>query len=397
MEKQIQEILQEVKKIDSIKELVNNVAGELKKHDSRIQDLEDGLGSIETDVGELKEQLGQHETRIEGLDVQMAQFAALKEQNQQLRDNLVHLESYTRRSNLIFEGVTDDGSDPWTSVKTHILVPLLKLQPENMKIERCHRLQGYNSTPKPIIVRFNWYGDREMIWKSKSKLKGTKFFIREDFPLSVEKTRAALRPSLRAAKELDKKAALVQDKLLFKGEKYPIDNLPRDLLKVGPAGPGARIAENYVCFYGAASPLSNFYPTTFKADGYEFTSSEQYYQYRKALYSHDKTAAAKILISHDPRSAKQIGDRVKADKAWYQDKGRRAMIHAIKLKFQNHKYLSDLLAKCKGLNFAECSPHDLFWGNGLNINHEDAGLPAHWKGQNILGVCIAQALRELKL
>jgi hypothetical protein len=101
-----------------------------------------------------------------------------------------------------------------------VLSNKMGINTSRMKIERCHRLHGNRTSPKPIIVRFNWYADRQEVWDNRRFLRGTSIYIREDFPPEVQKSRMTLSHTLSLAKTADKKATLVQDKLIYKGVAY---------------------------------------------------------------------------------------------------------------------------------------------------------------------------------
>jgi superfamily II DNA/RNA helicase len=62
-----------------------------------------------------------------------------------------------------------------------------------MPIERAHRIgRNRRGNPKPIVVKFLRYPDKELVKRSASKLKGTSIGIVEQFPKEIADTRKSL-------------------------------------------------------------------------------------------------------------------------------------------------------------------------------------------------------------
>lgn len=419
MEDKIDMLLEQMKKIDNIEKhmvlLQNDMSGiksNIKELDTRMTDIENSMSFIETDFTEIKETVKQEATRTKKLEAQIEelkkvqekkdnweeqkQIEHLKYKNELLTKHINDIDTYNRRSNLIFEGIQESMSeDPWRKVQD-LLYEQIGIDATDMKIERCHRLYGSRVSPKPIIVRFNWYADRQEVWANRRYLKGTSCYIREDFPPEVQRTRRSLSHTLKLARSADKKATLKNDNLIFKGKSYQADNIPSEVLMLGEAGPGARVINGQVCFSGRASPFSNFFRAPFVADGKTFETNEHYYQYNKAKASKDDRAAAAILADRDPARAKQIGEKVQAHPKWYGNMALNVMTGGIVHKFQQNENVRNLLIKCASLRFVECSQYDKYWGNGLKWTDAEVGNPSKWKGKNMLGACLNEAVKHFK-
>ncbi len=245
-------------------------------------------------------------------------------------------------------------------------------------------------------MRFNWYADRQAVWDKRRALKGTGVFVREDFPTDIQKARIGLSHTLTLAREVDKKATLKKDRLIFKGKAYTAESIPSELLMMGEAGPGAKVTDGNVCFSGRSSPFSNFHPSPFQADGLRFPTNEHYYQYHKARFAKEEAIAADILIENDPAKVKRLGDQVKAPAQWYNNVGLSTMTCGIVHKFQQNERLRPLITRCASKNFVECSQYDKFWANGLKFTDDNTGNPKCWKGRNMLGNCLNEAAKHFK-
>ena len=94
------------------------------------------------------------------------------------------LEAQSRRENLKFHGINEDENETWDQSETKIrdyLVTELELDGANIKIERAHRLPS-KSKPRPIIVKFSHFKDKDEV------LKSTALNVRSERKLRMGKT-----------------------------------------------------------------------------------------------------------------------------------------------------------------------------------------------------------------
>lgn len=148
-----------------------------------------------------------------------------------------------------------------------------------------------------------------------------------------------------------------------------------------------KLTDKYVFFWDGV--FSNWYPSKFVVDGWQFENSEQYFMFEKATYFDDVETASLILEEADPRKAKILGRGVKNfdEKAW--DKVCvDSMMRAITYKFTQNEDLKNELLKYNGKTFVEASPYDKKWGVGLAENDPLILDKRNWKGQNLLGECL---------
>ena len=100
----------------------------------------------------------------------------------------------------------------------------------NMAFVRCHRLgkrQHYGK--RPVIVRFQSYADRQMVWSKRIHLKNKAFSLHENYANEVEYRRRLMYPILAEAKKSGKynKTYLNGDVLRIDGSDYTVDDLNR--------------------------------------------------------------------------------------------------------------------------------------------------------------------------
>ncbi len=133
--------------------------------------------------------------------------------------------------------------------------------------------------------------------------------------------------------------------------------------------------------------LSNFYPSKFIANGKEFCSVEQYYQYEKAIEFNDFETADKILNTSSPGKAKSLGRDVKNfdDLVWNKYKIN-IMKDGLYAKFTQNSELYNLLLSTGSSILIEGNQwQDTFWGV---VNGE---------GQNNLGLLLMLLRNELRI
>ena len=102
----------------------------------------------------------------------------------ELGDRANYQEDYNRRNNLQITGV-EEQAEGETWEQTAIIVNKLledKLQLPNIQLERAHRVgkRDNDHRSRPIIARFQRFGDREAVMRNVTKLHGTRIFINED-------------------------------------------------------------------------------------------------------------------------------------------------------------------------------------------------------------------------
>ncbi|XP_052786304.1 uncharacterized protein LOC128221743 [Mya arenaria] len=151
-----------------------------------------------------------------------------------MKNELVYMKSQSMRNNLIFGGIEEGPEEKQadTEVKfREFLKSKLNLAQElvtAMKIERAHRIgahnqNGGNPRPRNIVCKFTEFKDRETARKQGRQLKGTTFFISEQFPAEIMEARRRLLPKLNAAKQAGKRTWLVYDTLYVNGSPVTSD------------------------------------------------------------------------------------------------------------------------------------------------------------------------------
>ena len=145
-------------------------------------------------------------------------------------------------------------------------------------------------------------------------------------------------------------------------------------------------------FYGHTKPngwMSNFYPCHIKFNGNKFSTSEQMFMWKKALYFNDPSTARAILLAKTPTEAKALGRQIinYDDEDWKNYRGI-AMMSAVYEKFSQNEDLKQNLVGTGDYFLVEATRNDKIWGIGLDVDDERLYNNDNWQGYNLLGSCL---------
>ena len=141
-----------------------------------------------------------------------------------------HQHVYTRRENIRIYNIKEESDENTEEQVRNLFVAKLRI-PQNdvdaIRFERVHRIpvkpssqRSQSRGPRPVIVRFSHYQNKEFVRSFYKNLKGTKIGISDDFPREVEEIHKTLYPVLKQAKREQKRAFFNFDKLIINGQIY---------------------------------------------------------------------------------------------------------------------------------------------------------------------------------
>jgi ribA/ribD-fused uncharacterized protein len=141
---------------------------------------------------------------------------------------------------------------------------------------------------------------------------------------------------------------------------------------------------NLLPFQGSTDLLSNMYSCQLSKHGLEFNSSEQLYQYEKALFHNQTEIMKSILKSENGYEAKTCGSKVKVITRWHEVKMDK-MREIIKLKLQAVPEVGEILKESGNKCLVEANKWDRYWGSGLDKAMVEIISPTKWPGRNDMG------------
>ena len=389
-------ILQKLECLPDIQTSVKDMSKTLAALQQSLQYTQGEVDGLKNITQEQKKTITKQSKNIDDLE---SKVGFLTNENKKLREDLTALEAYGRRENLLFDNITEHPDENCLEIIKEFIEKQLKISTNEMNFQRVHRLGTPNKDqkPRPIIVRFLQYPHRELVWSKRMNLKGSKFVLREDFPIEIERERKALFPLLKAAREKSMKARLVGRRLIVDGESYTINTSQHLAQRLNMREKGEKvISDKFHLFAGRFSPLSNFYNARFTVEGQQYTSSEQFYQYKKAVFAKEHEKAAQIMATNDPFAIKKLGDTLQINnKLWLTTDAVPVMTAGLSAKFHQNRDLAQVLLGTGSRRLVECTG-DRTWGIGLPIWNKTIEDITAWKGDNRLGTCLEEVRKTLR-
>ncbi len=162
----------------------------------------------------------------------------------------------------------------------------MKIQNVNtIRFVRCHRLgpkHPHSTRSRTVIFKLHWFKDREVIWSKKSELKNTNIWLKEDFPVEINRRCSVLQPIFHETQKLNKTVSLRVDRLVL-DTLDTLSQLPNDLQ---PAKLATHTENGVTAFFISESTLSMFHRTQIKDIDSDiiYHYGEQWLHREKALF-----------------------------------------------------------------------------------------------------------------
>ncbi len=130
----------------------------------------------------------------------------------------------------------------------------------------------------------------------------------------------------------------------------------------------------------------------------KFRSAEHAMMWSKANLFNDELAMSAVLETQHPWSVKAIGRQVMGftDEEW-DDNSYKFVRDICYAKFSQSKRLKKwILSQHPDTLFVEASPLDHIWGVKLDEHHQDVKNFKTWRGYNLLGYALTEAMRKIR-
>ncbi|VDI82834.1 Hypothetical predicted protein, partial [Mytilus galloprovincialis] len=201
------------------------------------------FSSLETELAEVKQDMKQIEGRVTGSEHVVKQienrfcfiteeFDNMRQENMELKEKLLEVQSRSMRENLLFGGILEDPreKDDYDNIETETVLKKfikekLKIN-EEIKFHIVHRLRPRkDAKPRTIVAKFESRKDRNKVLRAApAKLKETSFSVFEQYPYEMVERRNVLWPIFKREQRLGNDARLKEDKLYVNGHRiYPED------------------------------------------------------------------------------------------------------------------------------------------------------------------------------
>ena len=372
----------------------SNTKEEITRYASKIKDIENSLDFYSTDMEELKQKTNDLKNSNENASLSVTQEhtanqlltdVLIKRLNQEHESNLRH-ETYSRRNNVIIEGVKEYEYEDCAHIVSDICAKVLNLPDMYRYIDKAHRNGPKRSNaPRPIIARFLYHQDSEVIIARSSLARAAGLRIRADYPKEIQRDNVLLEKVHKLSLRDGKSTKLRGEKLFYNGKRYSVYDV--HLAGLGVERIAERRSDKTVKFYGRFSKLSNFHPADLLYKGAKFTCAEQLYHYKRAERINDQSLALEILLAKDPADCKGLAKQIPEDRCM----DLKIMREVIAMKFASEPFKTEL-KKTGNAKLMECNPYDSFWSTGT---HMDESEPSNMRGENQLGVIIQEYRQQL--
>ncbi|VDH99358.1 Hypothetical predicted protein [Mytilus galloprovincialis] len=117
----------------------------------------------------------------------------LQQQIDELKEKSILLEKHDRKYSILIYGIDDSNPEENIYATTRKLFSekLLRDAPQanSMPLANAHRVPTHGKGPKPILVRFVHFGDKQLVMSKAYNLKGTKIRLLDDLPVSMKEER----------------------------------------------------------------------------------------------------------------------------------------------------------------------------------------------------------------
>lgn len=379
-----QEMMSQDKQSKVIEKQFNDSIFEIEKslnfHSAEVDDLRKVVDELKVQTENETSSANQKHTQP------IALTEAFLNKLQQEHEINLNLQAYSRRHNVLVEGVREHPNEDCIDIMADICSRVLGLHDFHRHIDKAHRYGPRRAAqPRAIIVRFLYHHDADIVLAKGEYARKAGLRITPNFPKEIQRENALLYKVHRAAQQQGQDTRLNANQLHYKGQVYTVQNVHTSGLNT--EGVAERRNDHTVRFFGRFSKFSNFYPVNMPYQGFMFKSAEQLYHYRRAKMVNNERLAIEIALSPDPADCKRLAKTIESNA----EHDLKIMREVIEMKFSKDQFKRELM-NTKSAELIECNPHDRFWGAGV---HLDERQPNNSSGKNYLGVILSDFRKKL--
>ena len=386
----------------SIDQLSRKIDDQHATFSAELRELRTSLTDAQAEISDLKSTNQRRQTVIANLERDQTRsqqsIRTLNCQVQRMKCALTKQETYSRKQNIVIDGLREDENDDLENKLRNLFTNILNLNVAISDLDKFHRIGTANKDkPRPVLVRCMSQGVRDSILVACPLLKGKNIYVSEDLPAETRRQRADLRLARNHAASLGKEVSLKGDFLYIEGIKYTYDSLSSLPVELNlREAQTVRIAPDKLGYHNRHQPLSNFFLCDIVGnDGHIYCCAEQYFQVKKVEFFNRDDLKLQILAAEDPVSMKRLGDIVKPPKGspWHVEKDK-IMKSVVLSKLEQNPSIAKYLLSTGSAQLIEATHHQ-YWGAGCGAK-DSALFDGSFKGKNIMGGILAEVRTQLK-
>jgi len=100
--------------------------------------------------------------------------------------------------------------------------------PKFCGLHRFGKCKQSNGRPRPVIARFTCREHRDLVWRQRYNLKGSRYSLAQDLPPAARKIKKTiLVPAMKEARKISgTRTTITGDRLMVNGRRYTSDQIP---------------------------------------------------------------------------------------------------------------------------------------------------------------------------
>ena len=174
-----------------------------------IKNKDETIGKLHTQIGELKKScdfLSQETTVLESKIIENgSKITSSAKSHNELANKTADLEDRSRRNNVVFYNIPEENDEDCEVIILNLLKSRGFFEHDyTLEIDRAHRLgrkrDNSDVRPRPLIVRFSFFKDKDVVIKKGRLFKGSEVNASEDFSKATLDIHKTLRIHAREAK-----------------------------------------------------------------------------------------------------------------------------------------------------------------------------------------------------
>ena len=216
---QLEDIQRKFCKLDEIERKTDDLAREIGKLNLTVCDVEESTKFTAASYDKLT-----------------AEITDIRKENSDLKRQILDTQTRSMRNNLIFSNLPENhGEDTEEAVK-QLIHEKLDIQ-DTINFEVVHRFGSRkNGKPRPIVAKFSSRKDKERVRAQSYKLKGTEYYVSDQYPKEIQDRRNILYPYFKKARSLGMTVSYRNDILVINGRRYTAENVHMCPVKPDPKG-----------------------------------------------------------------------------------------------------------------------------------------------------------------
>jgi hypothetical protein len=219
-------------RVRSLEDKVTNFRKKLTECENSCQGVSNLFDQADSQIKQNTRNIIHQDTRIKMLEEKPAvqpviqlvtesgQIKTLTADIHDLQSKVLDLQCRSMKNNLVFTGLCQSQLENCENKLRGFIRQELEID-HYIEFGNIHRFgRRRTNNARPIVARFFYHNDQQMVLQNAYKLKGSSFGISEQYATEINNRRKKLYPIKREEKQQRRHVVLVRDRLFIDGEQY---------------------------------------------------------------------------------------------------------------------------------------------------------------------------------